>query len=99
MATCVGGAVSVLTWLALSYIVRCNRGGNGQRLFRRSGFFLKWCSGTGRRRVVSLSVEDTGREHDDSADENERDGRCEQAASRSRPFSSSVSAPQLFWIV
>jgi hypothetical protein len=43
MARCVGGAVSVLTltWLALSYIVWCNRGGYGERLFRRSGFFLK----------------------------------------------------------
>lgn len=41
MATCVGVAVSVPTWLALSYIVWCIRTGDGERLFRRSGFFLK----------------------------------------------------------
>ena len=41
MATCVGVAVSVLTWLALSYFVWCIRSGNGEHLFRRRRFFLK----------------------------------------------------------
>jgi hypothetical protein len=40
-AACVGVAVSVLIWLTLSYIVWCIRNGNGERLFRRRGFFLK----------------------------------------------------------
>jgi hypothetical protein len=34
-------AVSVLTWLALSYIFRCIRNGDGEHLFRRRGFCLK----------------------------------------------------------
>jgi hypothetical protein len=74
MATCVKVAVSVLIGLALSYSVWCIRTGNGERLFRRRGFFLKRCSGRGGRRLLSLSVEDPGRERDDSADENERAG-------------------------
>jgi hypothetical protein len=41
MATCVGVAVSVPIWLALSYIVPCIRTGNGECLFQRRGFFLK----------------------------------------------------------
>jgi hypothetical protein len=36
-----GVTVSVLTWLALSYIVWCIRTGDGERPFRRRGFFLK----------------------------------------------------------
>ena len=40
MATCVGVAASMLTWLARN-IVWCIRSGNGERLFRRRGFFLK----------------------------------------------------------
>jgi hypothetical protein len=74
----VGVAASVLSWLALN-IVWCIRSGNGERLFRRRGFFLKRCSGRGGRRLLPLSVEDEGRERDDRADENERNGRCEQA--------------------
>jgi hypothetical protein len=74
-------AVSVLNWLALSYIVWCIRSGNGEHLFRRRGFCVKWCAGMGGRRVLSHSLEDAGTEHDDSADEDERNGRCEQAAS------------------
>jgi hypothetical protein len=34
-------AVSVLIWLALSYIVWCTRTGDGEHLFRRRGFCLK----------------------------------------------------------
>jgi hypothetical protein len=30
-------------------------------------------------RVLTLSIEDAGQEHDDGADEGERNGRCEQA--------------------
>jgi hypothetical protein len=71
-------AVSVLNWLALSYIVWCIRTGNGEHLFRRRGFCVKWCAGMGGRRVLSHSLEDAGTEHDDSADEDERNGRCEQ---------------------
>jgi hypothetical protein len=59
IATCVGVAASVLTWLALN-IVRCIRSGNGERLFRRRGFSPKRCSGTDGRRLLSLSVEDAG---------------------------------------
>jgi hypothetical protein len=79
MATRVGVAVSVLTWLATTYIVWCIRTGNGEDPFERRGFCLKRCSGAGGRRA--LRVEDKGRERDDSADENERNGRCEQATS------------------
>jgi hypothetical protein len=60
-------AVSVLNWLALSYIVWCIRTGNGEHLFRRRGFRVKWCAGMGGRRVLSHSLEDAGTEHDDSA--------------------------------
>ena len=35
----------------------------------------------GGRRVQSHSLEDAGPEHDDSADEGERNCRCEQATS------------------
>ena len=80
IATCVGVAASVLTWLVLN-IVWCIGSSNGERLFRRRGFFLKRCSGTDGRRLLSQSVEDAGRERDDSADKNERNGRCEQATS------------------
>jgi hypothetical protein len=41
MATCVGVAVSVLAWLALSDIVWRIRVGEGERLFQWRGFFLK----------------------------------------------------------
>ena len=43
IATCVGVAASVLTWLVLN-IVWCIGSSNGERLFRRRGFFLKRCS-------------------------------------------------------
>ena len=72
-------AVSVLNWVALSYIVWCIRTGNGEHLFRQRGFCVKWCAGMGGWRVLSHSLEDAGTEHDDSADEDERNGRCEQA--------------------
>jgi hypothetical protein len=59
IATRIGVAASVLTWLALN-IVWCIRSGNGERLFRQRGFFLKRCSGTDGRRLLSLSIEDVG---------------------------------------
>ena len=74
-------AVSVLTLLSLSYIVLCIHTGNGKHLFRRRDFCLKWCAGMGGRPVLSHSLEDAGPEHDDSADKDERNGRCEQATS------------------
>ena len=92
IATCVGVAASVLTWLVLN-IVWCIRSSNGERLFRQRGFFLKRCSGTDGRRLLSQSVEDAGRERDDSADENERNGRCEQATSPDPDRSHLRSAP------
>jgi len=88
-------AVSVLNWLALSYIVWCIRTGNGEHLFRRRGFCVKWCAGMGGRRVLSHSLEDAGTEHDDSADEDERNGRCEQAAS---PDADRLIEPGPRWI-
>lgn len=78
MARCVGVTVSVLTWLALSYIVWCTRG-HGEHPFRRPGFPLGWGFGMGRQRVFPFSVEDAGQKRDDSADEDEGNGRCEQA--------------------
>jgi len=71
-------AVSVLTWLSLSYIVLCIHTGNGKHLFRRRDFCVKWCAGMGERPVLSHSLEDAGPEHD-GADKDERNGRCEQA--------------------
>ena len=72
-------AVSVVIWLALSYIVWCIHTGDGEHLFRRRGFCVKWCAGIGG--LLSHSLEDAGPEHDDSADEDERNGRCEQTTS------------------
>ena len=74
-------AVSVLTWLSLSYIAWCIHTGNGKHLFRQRDFCLKWCAGMGGWPVLSHSLEDAGPEHDYSADKDERNGRCEQATS------------------
>jgi len=40
---------------------------------------VKWCAGIGG--LLSHSLEDAGPERDDSTDEDERNGRCEQATS------------------
>jgi hypothetical protein len=72
-------AVSVLTCLALICTVWCIRACDGKHLFRRRGFRLKGCSGTGNWSALSHGIEDAGQEREDSADEDERNGRCEQA--------------------
>ena len=40
-------AVSVVIWLALSYIVWCIDTGDGEHLFRRRGCCVKWGAGIG----------------------------------------------------
>jgi hypothetical protein len=72
-------AQSVLAWFELSYIVLDIR--NSEHLFRRRGFCPKLCPRTDGRRALSHSIEDAGYERDDRADEDERNGRCEQATS------------------
>ena len=52
----------------------------------------------GGRRVQSHSLEDAGPEHDDSADEGERNGRCEQTTSPDADLSHHSVEPGRGWI-
>jgi hypothetical protein len=85
-ARVVMATVTVSVWLALSDIAWSH----GEHQFRRRGFCLPGAGG----RVLSLSVKDAGRERDDSADEDERNGPCEQATSPDPDRSHLRSAPQ-----